>query len=472
MSMVRSFVVCLLLLAYGTVSASWQPFECEVTAQVGCFEDVGEHADKRKRVLENQVEDAKSLADCAHHCAEHGFGNESFKGVEYGSQCYCGKQLQGHPIKKPNSDCSMSCEDGNETCGGKYRLQVFNASCGAGPIPPQPPGPSPSPPPPGRASVCDLFARGNTPCVAAYSSTRALYGSFSGALYEVTRLRDSATASINVLAPGGVANAPEQEHFCATSSCVISRLFDQSGNDNHLSIFPKDKGVNASAHRTTLNGHPVYGMYFDPGMGYRNDNTNAVPLGEAPETMYAVFAGDHFDDHCCFDFGNAETNDKDDGPGTMEAIYFGNKTAYWKHQPDPKVAAMGGFIMADLEKGMYGGNDTMLNPLNTPIVADFVTAMLKGRSGNMVLKGGNASHTPGLRTLYDGCRPQHCVPGKWGKGCYEPMRKQGAIILGTGGDNSRHGMGTFYEGCIVAGFTSDATDEAVHANIVTSGYGK
>ena len=35
----------------------------------------------------------------------------------------------------------------------------------------------------------------------------------------------------------------------------------------------------------------------------------------------------------------------------LQAIYYGNKTAYWKYQPDPKVAASGGFIMADLEKG-------------------------------------------------------------------------------------------------------------------------
>ena len=98
--------------------------------------------------------------------------------------------------------------------------------------------------------------------------------------------------------------------------------------------------------------------------------------------------------------------------GTMEAIYFGNKTAYWKHQPDPSVAASGGFIMADYEKvrlclpshaayvisgdllldcqGMYGGNDTSLNPDNTPIQADYVTAMLKGKTGNFVLKGGDA----------------------------------------------------------------------------------
>ena len=63
--------------------------------------------------------------------------------------------------------------------------------------------------------------------------------------------------------------------------------------------------------------------------------------------------------------------------------------------------------MADLEKGMYGGNDTRLNTENTPIQAEYVTAMLKGRAGNLVLKGVMPGAESGLRTLYDGCRPQH-----------------------------------------------------------------
>jgi hypothetical protein len=46
------------------------------------------------------------------------------------------------------------------------------------------------------------------------------------------------------------------------------------------------------------------------------------------------------------------------------------------------------------------------------------------------------------------------------------MRKQGAIILATGGDNSNGAMGKFYEGIMVTGETTDATDEAVQANIV------
>lgn len=31
---------------------------------------------------------------------------------------------------------------------------------------------------------CDLYAAGGTPCVAAHSTTRALYGSYNGALYQ------------------------------------------------------------------------------------------------------------------------------------------------------------------------------------------------------------------------------------------------------------------------------------------------
>ena len=52
------------------------------------------------------------------------------------------------------------------------------------------------------------------------------------------------------------------------------------------------------------------------------------------------------------------------------------------------------------------------------------------------------------------------------------MRKQGAIILGIGGDNSCHAVGTFYEGVMTASYTSDATDAAIQANIVAAGYGR
>ena len=41
------------------------------------------------------------------------------------------------------------------------------------------------------------------------------------------------------------------------------------------------------------------------------------------------------------------------------------------------------------------------------------------------------------------------------------MKKQGAIILGIGGDASCGAIGTFYEGAMTGTYTSDAADDAV-----------
>jgi hypothetical protein len=50
------------------------------------------------------------------------------------------------------------------------------------------------------------------------------------------------------------------------------------------------------------------------------------------------------------------------------------------------------------------------------------------------------------------------------------MSKEGAIILGIGGDNSHSAQGTFYEGVMTSGYPSDATENAVQANIVAAKY--
>jgi hypothetical protein len=82
-------------------------------------------------------------------------------------------------------------------------------------------------------------------------------------------------------------------------------------------------------------------------------------------------------------------------------------------------------------------------------------------AGHWAIKGGDAQ-TGSLKVYWDGKR----APG------YSPMKKQGAIILGIGGDNSDGATGTFYEGVMTTGYTSDATDAALQANIVAAGYGK
>jgi non-reducing end alpha-L-arabinofuranosidase len=55
---------------------------------------------------------------------------------------------------------------------------------------------------------------------------------------------------------------------------------------------------------------------------------------------------------------------------------------------------------------------------------------------------------------------------------YAAEKLEGASILGTGGDCSQGGSGTFFEGAMTIGMPSDATDDVVQANIVAAGYAR
>jgi non-reducing end alpha-L-arabinofuranosidase len=309
---------------------------------------------------------------------------------------------------------------------------------------------------------CDIFAAGGTPCVAAHSTTRALYANYNGPLYQVRRSSDNTTMNINTLTTGGYANAAAQDSFCANTTCVITVIYDQSGRGNNLTDAPgggaaggPDNLAIANAAPAMAGGHKVYGVYIPPGTGYRDDSTNGIATGDNPEGEYAIFDGTHYNGGCCFDYGNAETNNNDDGNGTMEAIYFGN-IKVWGFG-----TGSGPWIMADMENGLYSGVNAGFNSNDPTISYRFTTAMINGGANHWQILGGNAD-SGSLSTFYDGARPN--VSG------YNPMRKQGAIILGIGGDNSKGAQGTFYEGVMTSGFPSNATDQAVQANITSVGY--
>ena len=314
---------------------------------------------------------------------------------------------------------------------------------------------------------CDIYAAGGTPCVAAHSTTRALYGAYGGNLYQVRRSSDNTTRDIGVLSAGGVANAAAQDSFCANTNCVITIIYDQSGRGNHLTQAPPggfsgpaaggfDNLADAKAAPTTLNGNKAYGVFVAPGTGYRDNTTNGIARGDQPEGMYAIFDGTHYNGGCCFDYGNAETNSRDNGNGTMEAIYFGN-IKVWGYG-----TGNGPWIMADLENGLYSGVNAGFNANDPTVNYRYTTAIVKGEPNHWSIRGGN-SQSGGLSTFYNGARPN--VAG------YNPMKKEGAIILGIGGDNSHGAVGTFYEGVMTSGYPSDATENSVQANIVAAGYG-
>jgi hypothetical protein len=180
-----------------------------------------------------------------------------------------------------------------------------------------------------------------------------------------------------------------------------------------------------------------------------------------------VTSGTHYNSGCCFDYGNSETDRKADGAGMMDAIYFGNSCWFSSTSSYKCNTGSGPWIQADLEYGLFASNSSSTwNSQEVSFTQKYVTAILKnGGTNTFALKGGNAQSGK-LTTLWDGKSP------------YSVMKKQGAIVLGSGGDccntNNNQSAGTFYEGAIVAGsaIPSNATDDAVQANIVAAGYGR
>jgi hypothetical protein len=310
---------------------------------------------------------------------------------------------------------------------------------------------------------CDIYAAGNAPCVAAHSTVRALAGAYSGNLYQVRRASDNTTKDIGVLSAGGFADAAAQDSFCSGTTCTISVIYDQSGKGNHLTKAPAGGAKNtpdneavANALKVTVGGHMVYGVHIPAGVGYRNDKSTGIAVKDQPESMYMVTSGNYYNAGCCFDYGNAELNNLDNGNGTMEAIYFGNCTNWGKG------TGAGPWVMADLENGLFAGKDFGPTATNTPLTSAYVTAMVIGSSGSFAIKGGNGQ-SGALTTMYSGARPANG---------YNPMKKEGAIILGIGGDNSNAAQGNFFEGCMTSGASSTTTDDAVQLNIIGAGYGR
>jgi non-reducing end alpha-L-arabinofuranosidase len=306
---------------------------------------------------------------------------------------------------------------------------------------------------------CDVYAADGGPCVAAHSTVRALYAAYSGPLYQV-RKGDGTTMDIAALTAGGLANSADQDAFCGTEACTISIIYDQSPQANHLTRAPpsmvkptQTNESNAKALPVMLGANKVYGVRITPGGGYRNNAATGTAEGDNPETEYMVVAGDFHNGGCCFDYGNMERNSRNNGEGTMEAVYFGTCTIWGKG------AANGPWVMGDLENGLWAGNVSPYQD-SKPVSFKYVTAMVKGDvagSNHWTIKLGNAE-CGSLVTPFDGQRPSTR---------YNPMRKEGAIGLGTGGDGSSGAQGNFFEGVMTAHYSSNAADDAVQANIVS-----
>src|SRR5262249_44124005 len=189
---------------------------------------------------------------------------------------------------------------------------------------------------------------------------------------------------------GGSGNPAAQNAFCAGTRCIITEIFDQSPEHNNLTIEGpgqrggQDAGANAAALPVIVGGHHVYGVYVTAGVGYRDNSTRGVATGRSPQSEYMVASGRHVNNKCCFDYGNAETNSRDNGNGHMDAINFSTDCFF------SPCSGLGPWVQADLENGLFAGaNGSDRN--NKGNSSAFVTALVKSNGKTTyAIKGGNA----------------------------------------------------------------------------------
>ena len=334
----------------------------------------------------------------------------------------------------------------------------------------------------GRADgPCDVYAAANTPCAAAYSMVRALSKNYTGPLYQVRSGSSSmntgsggTTKDIPMLADG-FADTAMQDTFCAGTTCTVSLLYDHSGNANNLGVAKKGLSAGgaysasddfesaANKGMMMIGSHKVYSLYMNAREGYRIMRVGTkMPVGSASQGIYELADGTHSGTACCWDFGNVTTN-----PQTyadMNTLFFG--VAFWG-----KGAGAGPWMMADFEAGVWSGgskigdpgwgglNDAQnrVNPANPSLKVPFAFGTLRTSSSQWTLRGADLQTASNITTSYQGAMPK-------------TISNIGAIVLGVGGDNSNNSWGTFYEGAIVAGYPTDATDLAVFNNIKAVGY--
>ncbi|KAK0657827.1 WSC domain-containing protein, partial [Cercophora newfieldiana] len=84
----------------------------------GCFTDSRDDKSLTGKVTRDSE---MTLEKCSSECKEY-----AFFGVEYGTQCFCGTELEVSARRKPQYECAMRCGGNpNEICGDGDRLSVY-----------------------------------------------------------------------------------------------------------------------------------------------------------------------------------------------------------------------------------------------------------------------------------------------------------------------------------------------------------
>jgi hypothetical protein len=304
---------------------------------------------------------------------------------------------------------------------------------------------------------CDILAAAGAPCIAAHSLARRMLAAYTGSLFQVTRASDKTTFNVGTLSTGLI-DAAAVDSFCSGTTCTITIIYDQMGTTSSGNNLIVDGAFGKSpaplGWTTPPSGATVPVAIIIPGEGYyegtccNGTGTVGMPEGNSPITAYMVIennAKGGYIDGCCGSYGDTESPTENAGKGSMFSLAYstGNEGTFG--------AGAGPWPGIDLEDGVY-----LYGSTPTPQYLSIFGRYDPSNTG-MTLKSGDATQGQ-LATLYNGLLPAG----------YN-MNLQGGLSLGRGGDGS-NAPTDFIEGAILASATTDATDNAVQANL-TSFYG-
>ena len=98
----------------------------KIRCPLGCYKDSG------RRILPKSFVNLSRNTPwkCARHCNQEGY---SLSGVQYRTQCFCGRSLPRRAYLIPSSKCNMKCpRNKNKICGGTWAMNVSRLRIGRG----------------------------------------------------------------------------------------------------------------------------------------------------------------------------------------------------------------------------------------------------------------------------------------------------------------------------------------------------
>jgi hypothetical protein len=274
---------------------------------------------------------------------------------------------------------------------------------------------------------CDILAAAGTPCVAAHNFARKSLTSYVGSFYQltgtnITEIYDQMNTSL------------------VGNNLVVNGAFGKSPAPLGWTTPPS--GVTVAIARIVPGQGYYAGSCCNPGF----TGTINMPKGNSAITMYMVVEDTSEGGEvsgCCGSYNDGESPQRGGPKGYMFGL------AWSTGGMGVEGSGTGPWPGLDLELGVWGYGPTP--------TAKYLTILGKydPTTGTMTLKSGDATQGK-LATLYSGPLPKD----------YTVLNLEGGLSLGGGGDASNSPI-NFIEGGIVAAATTDATDDALQANIVS-----